>query len=192
MEHIDPSMGWRLVTKRLERTENPRHRAMLEIVIGHLKAEASLNLEGLLEGLCPEPEYHMWGSGRDTGPKGLAAIREYYTALVEARRGVLEYSIDRIIVDDEAILTDGFIRAYQTGEVAKSFGFDVPKLDATYLVSYRGLVIWPFDEEGRLIGEDGYGAIDKTAFTEVKGEELPEQFIELFDESEYATLGINA
>ena len=192
MEHIDPSMGWRLVTARLERTENSRHRMMLDVVITHLKAEASLHLEGLLVGLAETPEYHMWGSGRDTGPKGLPAIRQYYTELVEARRGVLEYAIERIVVDDDCVVTEGFIRAYQTGAVARAFGYDVPKLDATYLVSYRALVLWPFNQEGELVGEDGYGAVDATAFHEVKGGEIPNVFIGLFDESEYAQVGIGA
>ncbi len=154
---------------------------MLEIIVGHMKAEAELRLDGLLEGLVDEPRYHFWGSGRDTGPKGLDAITTYYQALVDAKRGVLEYAIERIVVDDDTVVTEGFIRAYQPGRVAKDFGYDIDDVEAHYLVRYRALVIWPFDADGRLIGEDGYGGVDPTDFERVERADLPEQYVAQFD-----------
>ncbi len=84
------------------------------------------------------------------------------TALVEARRGHLEYLTDRIVVDDDTIVTEGFINAYQPGRAAQQFGFHVDRLDATYLVAYRALVLWPFDADARLLGEDGYASFDRS------------------------------
>ena len=185
---IDPSLGWRTVQDRLDRTTESRHRGMLKTVVSHMKAEAKLELEGLLNGQVAEPEYHLWGSGIDTGPKGGDAVRAYYTALVDAKRGILEYAIVRIVVDDDAIVTEGFIRAYQAASVARDFGYDIDGDEGTYLVRYRALVIWPFDADGLMLGEDGYAGIDPADAKRVPRDELPASYLEQFEESELATL----
>ena len=192
MAQIDPNLGWKAVDARLQRTENPRHRRMLSVLVGHMKAEMVGDLEGMLAGLVEKPKYHMWGTGRDTGPKGFNAIRQYYVDLLAARRGVLEYAIDRIILDDDAVMTEGTIRAYQPGAVARDFGFAVDRTDLTYLVTYRALIVWPFDEDGDLIGEDGYGAWDPADAVPVASADLPDEYVRLFDESEYPLVGIRA
>jgi hypothetical protein len=159
---------------------------MLETVVTHMKAEANLELEGLLDGQVAEPQYHLWGSGVDTGPKGGDAVRAYYTALVEAKRGILEYAVERIVVDDDTIVTEGFIRAYQPAEVARDFGYDIDGSDGTYLVRYRALVIWPFDADGLLRGEDGYAAIDSADAERVPRDDLPQAYVDQFEESDPA------
>lgn len=178
----DRLLGVKRVDERLAVTVNERHRAMLEVLREHLIAEADLDLDGLLSTLVDEPKYHLWGSGRDTGPKGRDAVARYYTALVAARRGVLEYDIERFVIDDETIVTEGFIRAYQHGPVAAEFGYAVPALDAHYIVRYRALVLWPFDAEVRLLGEDGYGGVDPGDFVRVEPADLPDEYRRLFPE----------
>ena len=190
MQRIDPNRGWQAVAERQARTEDPRHRAMLQALLQHMRAEMAMDLDGMLVGLAPEPEYHMWQAGRDSGPKGMAAITEYYRNLLAVRRGVLEYAIDRFVVDDDTIVTEGVIRAYQPGRVAREFGFDVPELDATYLVTYRALILWPFDEAGLLLGEDGYGTWDPSDAELVPGDELPEVYVALFSDAERPSVGI--
>ncbi len=110
---IDQSLSWHTVGERLARTENPRHRKMLQTLADHLRAEEQQSLELLLATLVPEPHYHLWKNGGDYGPKGAAAVRSFYTDLVESKRGILEYAIERIVVDDDNIVTEGTIRAYQ-------------------------------------------------------------------------------
>jgi hypothetical protein len=190
MEMIDQSVAWRFVEERLNKTENPRHRSMLEVVIGHLKAEENLDLDGLMASLVDNPVYRTWRDGQDIGPKGYEAVKAYYAALVQARRGILEYRLDRLVLDDDAVVTEGTIRAYQPGRAARTFGFNVDDVDATYLVSYRALIVWPFNEAGQLIGEDGYGNWDPDSAVRVGRQELPDAYIALFDSSEYATVGI--
>lgn len=185
---IDPSLGWRKVQERLDRTTEPRQRAMLETVVSHMRAEANLELEGLLEGQVAEPRYHLWGSGIDTGPKGRDAVRAYYTALVEAKRGILEYAIERIVVDDKTVVTEGYIRAYQAAAVARDFGYDIEGERGTYLVRYRALVIWPFDDDGLLLGEDGYAGINPADAERIPRSDLPDAYVAQFGESELETL----
>jgi hypothetical protein len=134
----------------------------------------------------------MWAKGNDYGPKGYAAVKGYYTELVASRRGVLEYVLDRIIVDDDTVVTEGVINAYQPGRAARQFGFNVDEVDATYLVSYRAVILWPFDPSGLLLGEDGYASFDPDAAVAIASDELPDAYVNLFDPSEYATVGIGA
>jgi hypothetical protein len=192
MTSIDPNAGRKAVEARLATTTNERHRTMLQTVADHLAAEAGGTVEGLLATLVPEPQYKMWANGSDHGPKGLAAVKAYYEALVASRRGHLEYALDRIVVDDDAVVTEGYITAYQPGRAAKEFGFKVDQVDATYLVVYRAIIIWPFDADARMIGEEGYATWNAESAVVVPSEELPEAYVELFDPSEYATVGIAA
>lgn len=169
------------IEARLLRTTNARHQGMLSVLRDHIRAEAALDLDGLMATLVDEPKYHIWGSGRDTGPKGRDEVVAYYTNLVTSKRGVLEYAIERIVLDDDTIVTEGFIRAFQPGDVALSFGYHVPDPAGHYLVRYRALVLWPFDESGtKLLGEDGYAGIDPTDFEQVDFAELPEEYTAQF------------
>src|SRR6478752_6068715 len=107
MPYIDQNKGWKAVAERQGRTDDVRHRAMLQVLVDHMRAEMDLDLDGMLGGLVPTPEYHTWSAGRDSGPKSLDGVREYYRKLLEVRRGVLEYAIDRIVVDDDTVVTEG-------------------------------------------------------------------------------------
>ena len=188
--HIDQNLGWRAAAERAERADSPRRRRMLEVLAGHMRTEMESDLPGMLADLAPEPAYHLWAAGRDSGPKGRPAIERYYTDLLAARRGVLEYAIERFVIDDDTVVTEGVIRAYQPGRAAHAFGFDVPDLDATYLVSYRALILWPFDEEVRMLGEDGYATWDPSDFVRVRSEDLPPAYTSQFTAQEYASVGI--
>jgi hypothetical protein len=190
MPTVDPTAGPRAVQARLDATTNPRHRKMLETLKAHLAAEADGSLDGLMATLVPDPQYRMWANGADYGPKGYDAVKAYYTQLVAARRGHLEYAIERIVVDDDNVVTEGFINAYQPGPAARAFGFNVDRLDATYLVAYRAILVWPFDDEGRLVGEEGYATFNPDSAVAVAPGELPDAYVRMFDPSEYATVGI--
>ena len=86
MPIVDQGLSARLLEERLERTQDARHRRMLETVIEHLRAEVDASVERLLATLVPEPEYHLWNNGSDYGPKGVDQVTGYYRELVEARR----------------------------------------------------------------------------------------------------------
>jgi len=165
---------------------------MLTTLAAHLAAEADTSLQGLMDTLVDEPNYHMWANGADYGPKGYRAVADYYTQLVAARRGHLEYLIERIVVDDDTIVTEGFINAYQPGAAARQFGFNIERLDATYLVAYRALVLWPFDADARLLGEDGYASFNPDAAVAVDPADLPDSYVNLFDPGEYAAVGLGS
>ena len=173
---IDPAVAARRIRERMAKTESARQRAMLETVSEHLEAETAMSIDRLMATLAPEPKYHLWANGADYGPKSREAIAAYYAQLVAENRAVLEFDIDRIVVDDECVVTEGWIRAINKGSVAKARGWIVDEDDGDYLVTQRVVLFWPFNEAGQMVGEDGYANLDPRAARPLDESELPDTY----------------
>jgi len=59
MLDFDQSVVWRELEMRQARTNNPRHRQLLQVVINHGRAEVNRDLDALMATLVAEPEYHF-------------------------------------------------------------------------------------------------------------------------------------
>lgn len=155
---LDPAKGYRAVEERLDRTRDPRRRAILACLRDHLLAEMRGDFELLLSTLAPDPHYHFWveGSGFGGGPRGLAAVRRHYEQLFEEGRSVCEYDIERIVVDDDCVVTEGWFDQVFPGRVLASRGASIDDPEAVYALRMRLLLLWPFDANGKLVGEDSY------------------------------------
>lgn len=178
---IEQAKGWQAVQRRLDTTTNERHRKVLETLRDHLLAEATSDFDLLLSTLAADPQYHFWvdGSGFGAGPRGLDAVRSHYETLYDERRHVCEYDIERIVADDDTVVTEGWFHQLYPGRVIASRGADVDDLEAVYRVTMRLVLFWPFDAEAKLIGEDSYS--DGTMFSperieKVEPAEVPEAF----------------
>lgn len=178
MAVIDPDCTWAPLEKRLAETTDARQRRVLSIVIEHMKAEALPDLDGLMRTLTPEPDYHFWNDGRDVGPKTYASVRGYYQAFVESRSNILEFEIDRLVVDDHCVVTEGFLRQIYPGAYAAQLGFPVDDPAADYLIVSRQLLLWPIDEHGAIIGEDSHHS-GPAEIRKLSREELPQTYIQL-------------
>ena len=178
---FDQSISWQQVQERLERTTNPRHRKMLQTVVDHASAEARGDVDGLMATLSDDPQYHFWSGGRDWGPKGSAAVRAYYEDFVASGAGFFESYKPRIVVDDDNVVTECVMRGIVPGTVARARGYDIPDVDAHYLVTARTVIFWPFNEACELVSEDSYGASDLTKWELVPDHELPEAYVAMLD-----------
>ncbi len=178
---IDQQRALAVMQERIDRTENVRHRKMLETVRAHLAAEVAASLDALMATLVADPQYHLWGNGVDGGPKGADAVRSYYAQLVEDKRGYLEFDIDRIVCDDDTVVTEGWYKALNRGAVARKMGFVVDDDDAHYLVTRRIVLVWPFNAAGEMLGEDGYGTVDPLSARKLDHSELPAEYLGLFE-----------
>jgi hypothetical protein len=176
MVDFDLSITWRSVEERLAKTTDPRHRKMLETVAEHGKAEAAGSVDGLMGTLVDDPQYHFWNGGQDYGPKGYDAVMKFYEGFVASGAGFFESYKPRIVVDDENVVTESVMRQLLPGAVAVARGYQVPDPDGHYIVRTRTVIFWPFDEDGRLIGEDSYNTSDQ-AFEQVPEEELPAEYV---------------
>lgn len=158
---IDPTLTWRAVEARLARESDPRRRRLLENLLEHMHAEAAGDLDRLLATLAPDPQYHQWGAvPGDAGPKGPAAVAEFYRAFIASGATNLEYDVERLVVDDDCIATDGIMRIVYPGEALRAAGRPVDDADGFYLYETRMAVFYPYDDQGRMVGEDTYVGSD--------------------------------
>jgi len=181
MLDFDPRRGWEALDARLNRTESPRQRKMLETVIEHVQAEMAMSLDRLMGTLVAEPEYHFWVGGKDVGPKGYDAVRDYYAAFVASGGAVMQTPKDRIVVDDDHIAYEGMISNVVPGRVAKARGYNIDDEAAHYLVRFRNVVFWSFDDDGLALGEDAYTAIDPGDFDELDSSDLPDAYVKYLE-----------
>jgi hypothetical protein len=182
MLQFDQSTIWRALEERLARTENPRHRQLLSVVIAHGKAEAARDLDGLMATLVADPQYHFWSNGRDHGPKGYDAVRDYYRDFVLSGGAVFESPKERIAVDDDMVCHEGTLSTLVSGAIAKRRGYRVPDETGHYLVRHRGVVLWSFDEAGLALGEDAYSQIHPDDWQRVPDNELPQVYLDYLAE----------
>ncbi len=179
MVEINQEALCEFIQARLDKTTNERHRKMLERMLEHAHHEHQGNLEGLMGTLGPATNYHFWELAGDVGPKGLDGVRDYYSHLVEMNAHVLEFACDRMLVDDDCIVIEGWLTMISPGAyvaenpMAASFA-DPAK---NYLVKMRNVIFWPFDENLYIIGEDSYTG-GPMEIRELADEELPPAFRE--------------
>lgn len=177
MARLDPTKTWRKVEARLETETSPRRRQLLENVLAHMKAEAACDIPGLMATLAPDPQYHQWGATpTDFGPKGRAAVEQFYKDFAASGATNLEYDVDRLVVDDDCIVTEGMMRIAYPGVTLQAVGRDdIDDPDAYYLYEARMAVFWPYDADGLLLAEDAYTATDGfVGIRKLTADELPE------------------
>jgi hypothetical protein len=174
---MDQSKMWTAIEERLARTENPRHRQMLEVVLEHSKAEAERSVDRLMATLVDDPRYHFWVNGRDVGPKGRQGVLDYYVNFVRGGGAVFESPKERIVVDDHNVVSEAEVRNIVTGAIAKARGYRVPDGSGYYLVRFRNIVFFTFaDDPTRAIGEDSYSQMDPDAWERVDEADLPDAY----------------
>ena len=158
---VDPTRTWAAVEAAFEAETNPRHKALLRQVRDHMKTEVCGELDLLMETLTAEPQYHIWGQGPDRGPKGRAAVRAFYEGLIASGGNLFEFNVEKIVVDDDTVVTEGRLRNTHPGEQLLAAGVkqvngQPVEAAARYVSNAQLLTVWPADPEGRLIGEDIY------------------------------------
>jgi hypothetical protein len=179
MTMIDQSEMWAALEERLARTENPRHRQMLQVVIGHAKAEADRSVEHLMATLVDDPQYHFWVGGRDVGPKGADRVRSYYVDFVRGGGALFESPKDRVVVDDHNIVSEADVVNLVSGTIARRRGYLVPDESGHYLVRFRNVVFFEFgDDPTHALGEDSYTSIALHALERVRDEKLPPAYLD--------------
>jgi hypothetical protein len=94
----------------------------------------------------------------------------------------LEMDMDRIVVDDDTIVTEGDMRSVYYGADAANRGFPVDDPQSFYLLSLRMLIVWPFDADGFITGEETYTAVTTPDFfTKVETSQVPQKFRDFID-----------
>lgn len=158
---FDPEQSWAALEARLARETDPRRRQLLEQVRDHMRTEIRGELPALMATLVDEPSYHLWGLPVEAGPKGRAAVEEFYRQMIAGGGNNFQFEIRRIVVDDDTVVTEGVMRQPMPGTAVAASGVSEVEgepvdTEATYLSEMQILTVWPMSADGRIAGEDIY------------------------------------
>jgi hypothetical protein len=146
----------RAVERVLEVTENPRHRYLLQSYLRHRYLESAGRY---LEIFAPEmtvehPVYRfsLIGQPRFTldGRPQVEALYQHWT---QTDQCVFYVADETVAVGDHLIVGRGIGYQQRLGSELAASGVDAEE-DAMYLERSQIAMIWPYDDQCRLIGED--------------------------------------
>jgi SnoaL-like domain len=156
MPVIDQNRTWIKVEERLRAEQDPVLRRNLEMLLQHMKAEASLDMEALMATVSENAHYHSYSGRGLPDHKGKAAVRRFYEDFIASGAYKLQQDLERLVVDRDCILTEGVMRMAYPGSTLAAMGIEVDDPEAYYLYEARMAIVWPIDEDGLFIGEDSY------------------------------------
>jgi hypothetical protein len=157
MALIDPQVTWQKAEARLATETDPVLRRNLELLIAHMKAEANLDLDGLMATISEQARYQAFGTTESAmNPVGKPAVRKFYEDFAASGAHKLQLDVDRLVVDRDCILTEGLMRMAYPGRTLAARGIAVDDPDAYYLFETHMAVLWPIGPDGLFIGEDSY------------------------------------
>jgi hypothetical protein len=155
MPVIDPYRTWQTLVERLKTETNPLHRRQLEQIVKHMKGEAAGDIDRILTTVSPKAKYISYDN--PAGPprvfEGHQGIRQFYNQMFDAVSVNLEFFVERLVVDDYCVITEGANKSAMKGSMLSAMGIRVEDPNAFYLTEGRTLVIWPFDRDGMILGE---------------------------------------
>ena len=143
------------VRRLIETTENPRHRYLLQAYDRHRNLEMAGRYEEIFapEMTVDEPVYHFNMLGKCLTLDGAEAVKGVYHEWTETAQCVFYAEDEKLAVSDDMIVSTSTLYQQTLGSVLAAEGAPVDP-DAMYLVKSAEHMIWPYDDNGRLIGED--------------------------------------
>jgi hypothetical protein len=155
MSRFDITRTTLAVARLLETTENPRHRWMLQAYDRHRNLEMAGRWQEIFapEMTVEHPVYHFNVFGINTVLDGADAVKAVYDEWSKSAQCIFYTDDEKLAVGDNMIVSTATIYQQTPGFVLVEAGAPVDP-EAHYLVANVEHMIWPYDDEGRLIGED--------------------------------------
>ena len=144
------------VERLIETTTNPRHLYLLHAYNRHRYLEMAGRFEEIFapDMMVEKPVYHFNVLGMTTTLEGAEAVKELYREWARTAQCVFYSNGDeKLAVSDHMIVSTSTIYQQTPGSILAADGAPVDP-DATYLTKTAEHMIWPYDDHGRLIGED--------------------------------------
>ncbi len=182
---IEPYNSWDPLERAAASETNPRIRTLLQGVRDHMEYEIKGQLDALMNTLTAEPIYHFWGNGEPMVIQGWDAVRGFYEGMMAAGGHQFEVVVERIVADENYVVTDGRVKQIYTKDGLAAMGVsDVdgkPVTSSALWMSDAQLVtIWPGDPDGKLVGEDIYfGQSPMTTLKPISSDALPDYHLAL-------------
>ena len=182
-KHFDPHSSWLPLRERAADTANPRHKALLEEVANHMEAEINARLEPLMATLTAEPVYHFWRVGPENMVlRGYDAVAGFYSNMFATGGEQFHVVVDRIIVDDGGVITEGQVRQVYKSADLIAMGLTEIRGKPTethelWLSNAQLITVWPADPDAKLVGEDIYfGEDPMSTLQPIDKSELPDYY----------------
>jgi hypothetical protein len=160
MTRFEPHRSWLPLEARAEREPSQRRKALLTAVRDHMEFEIKGQIEPLMGTLTEQPVYHFWGE-QPSVIEGYRAVRAFYENMIAAGSNQFEVVVDRIVVDDLAVVTEGQVKQVHRGSTLSAMGVgeiggDAVQGDDLILTTTQLVTVWPADPALKLVGEDIY------------------------------------
>ncbi|MDQ6523476.1 hypothetical protein RB608_07705 [Nocardioides sp. LHD-245] len=143
------------VRRLIETTTDPRHRWLLQAYDRHRNLEMAGRWKEIFapEMTVDHPIYHFNVFGINTVLDGAEAVQAVYDEWSRTAQCVFYAEDEKLAVGDNMIVSTATIYQQTPGALLVAAGAPVDP-DAHYLVANVEHMIWPYDDEGRLVGED--------------------------------------
>ena len=155
MSRFDITQTNRAVERLIETTDNPRHLYLLHAYNRHRYLEMAGRYEEIFapDMTVEKPVYHFNMLDRSFTLDGAEAVKFVYQEWADTGQCIFYVDDEKLAVSDTMIVSTSAIYKQTPGSIlaAEGIPFD-PKV--TYLVKTAEHMIWPYDDQGRLIGED--------------------------------------
>jgi len=144
------------VQQEIERTDNPRHRYLLQAYNRHRNLEHAGRFEEIFapEMTVEHPVYRFNMAGQPPMTlDGREQVEPMYRLWAETNQSIFYNESETVAVGDWMVVST--IIGYQQtlGSALVAAGVDADE-DAMYLLRGRVVMMWPYDERGRLVGEN--------------------------------------
>jgi hypothetical protein len=148
----------------MDRLDNPRHRA----IAGNYRLHAMLEVSGrwkeifVPELTVEEPFYRFSRPNQLLELKGAQAVQSFYESLSASGTTVMLLEQEELTVDDWGFGSEALYITYMMGDSARMRGH--PDADPAKRYTERRWVcmMWPYDQNARMIGERVYPAHTST------------------------------
>jgi hypothetical protein len=144
------------IERLLERTENPRHRFLLQNYHRHRALEIAGRYEEIFvpEMTVDEPVYRFYTGGVPLTLSGRDAIKGLYALWTKTAECIFYAEDEQLAVGDDLICSNAIAYQQHPALSLVARGHLVDDLGATYLRRTRQLMVWGYDGRGRLLGEN--------------------------------------
>lgn len=156
MSRYDITQTNRAVERLIEITENPRHLYLLHAYNRHRYLEMAGRYEEIFapEMTVEHPVYHFSMLDRQFTLDGAEEVKSVYQAWTATRQCVFyAHGDEKLAVSDNMIVSTSTMYQQTPGALLAAEGIPADA-NATYLVKTAEHMIWPYDDQGRLVGED--------------------------------------
>lgn len=144
------------VQELIEVTENPRHRYLLEVYDRHRNLEHAGRFAEILaaEMTVEHPVYRFNMLGQSPMKlDGREQVEAIYRLWAETNQSIFYNQSETVAVGDWMVVSTMVGYQQTLGSALTAAGVEADE-EAMYLVRGRVAMIWPYDERGRLVGEN--------------------------------------